>query len=46
MLADTREPYFDVLIEHGVQPEGPTLNPSQSRRDGIAPYWDDMIENV
>jgi arylsulfatase A-like enzyme len=46
MLADTREPYFDVLIEHGVQPEGPTLNPSQRRRDGIAPHWDDMIENV
>jgi len=46
ILADTREPYFDVLIEHGVQPEGPTLNTSLRRRDGIAPYWDDMIKNV
>lgn len=27
-LARTREPYFDVLIEHGVRPEGPVLDVS------------------
>jgi hypothetical protein len=26
LLARTREPYFDVLIEHGVTAEGPVTN--------------------
>lgn len=46
MLSETQEPYFDVLIQHGERPEGPALNPSIRRRGGIAPYWDDLIENV
>jgi len=28
LLAETREPYFDVLIEHGVQAEGPVIDVS------------------
>ena len=46
MLSEAREPYFDILIKHGVTPDGPALNSSTRRRDGIAPYWDDLIENV
>ncbi|MFW5858372.1 MAG: sulfatase-like hydrolase/transferase, partial [Planctomycetota bacterium] len=29
LLAASREPYFDVLIEHGVGPEGPVLDVSK-----------------
>ena len=46
LLETTREPYFDVIIRHGVRPDGPALNISRRRRDGIAPPWDDLISNV
>jgi len=46
ILREQSEPYFDVLIQHGVEPEGPCPNPSVRRRDGIAPYWNDLIRNV
>ncbi|MBT6144366.1 MAG: hypothetical protein HOH74_02985, partial [Gemmatimonadetes bacterium] len=26
MLRETRDPYWDVLIEEGVEPDGPTLD--------------------
>ena len=32
MLAETREPYFDVLIEHGVKPAWPPLDVSKIER--------------
>ncbi len=28
LLSDSREPYFDVLIEHGVEPDGPVIDVS------------------
>jgi hypothetical protein len=43
LLADTREPYFDVLIEHGVVPDGPTINVSNRQLGQISPAWADMI---
>ena len=46
LLEATREPYFDVIMRHGVRPDGPTLNVSRRRRDGIAPSWDDLIRNA
>ena len=46
LLKATREPYFDVIVEHGVRPDGPALNISRRRREGIAPSWDDLIRNA
>ena len=46
LLEATREPYFDVIVQHGVRPDGPALNISRRRRDGIAPSWDDLIRNA
>ena len=45
LLETTREPYFDVIMRHWVRPEGPTLNISERRHDGIAPSWEDLIKN-
>jgi hypothetical protein len=42
-LSATREPYFDVLIEHGTAPEKFVINVSDRWRGGIAPTWKDMI---
>ena len=42
-LAETREPYFDVLIEHGVKPDGPVIDVSGRRGSRLAPTWADMI---
>ncbi len=46
LLEVTREPYFDVIMQHGVRPDGPVLNISRRRRDGIAPSWNDLIRNA
>ncbi len=43
LLRETREPYFDVLIEHGVQMATPVLDVSGARPGGIAPTWDGTI---
>lgn len=45
LLEAAREPYFDVIMRHGVRPDGPVLNVSRRRRDGIAPPWNDLIRN-
>ncbi|MEO2003772.1 MAG: sulfatase/phosphatase domain-containing protein, partial [Candidatus Poribacteria bacterium] len=44
LLRDTREPYFDVLIEHGVQMATPVLDVSGGQPGGIAPTWDGTIQ--
>ena len=44
LLEITREPYFDIIMLHGV-PSDKTTNISSRRRDGIAPPWDDLICN-
>ena len=37
LLSESREPYFDVLIEHGVPAEGPVVDvaPKSGHRDGV-----------
>ena len=45
-LKETREPYFDVLIEHGVPPDRSALNIAGWPKSGVSPAWDDMIRNV
>ncbi|MCB0063202.1 MAG: sulfatase-like hydrolase/transferase, partial [Caldilineaceae bacterium] len=46
LLAETREPYFDVLIEHGVPPEVPVLNVGQWHGVGkLSPHWSGVIQN-
>jgi arylsulfatase A-like enzyme len=45
-LAETREPYFDVLIKDGVKPDRPALNIAWKWKTGVFPGWDDMIENA
>lgn len=45
LLQETGEPYFHILIEHGVQPQHPVINVSQRWRGGIAPTWSDMIRS-
>lgn len=45
LLQETGEPYFHVLMEHGVQPQHPVTNVSEHWRGGIAPTWSDMIRN-
>jgi arylsulfatase A-like enzyme len=37
LLRETRDPYWDVLIEHGVEPDGPTLDVSPQPDRGL-PY--------
>ncbi|MEJ2600180.1 MAG: sulfatase-like hydrolase/transferase [Anaerolineales bacterium] len=46
VLEETREPYFHILIEHGVKPDGPVINVSNRWRDGISPAWKDLIGNI
>ena len=46
LLDASREPYFDVIMRHGVRPDGPVLNISRRRRDGIGPPWADLIRNA
>ncbi len=44
LLADSREPYFDVLIEDGAPVQGPALDVGESRRKGnLAPIWPDLV---
>ena len=44
LLADSREPYFDVLIEHGAQVAGPALDVSEFYGKGkLAPIWPDLV---
>ena len=43
-LAETREPYFDVLIEHGVGLETPVIDVSTRKHGGISPTWDKVIQ--
>ncbi len=43
-LAETREPYFDVLIQHGVSPESPIRDVSAARQPGPLAPTADMIE--
>jgi len=44
LLRETREPYFDVLIEHGVDLMGPVTDVSGARPGGLAPTWDGTIQ--
>jgi hypothetical protein len=43
MLRESREPYFDVLIEHGVAPATPPRDvaPHPPWSPGISPWWHD-----
>ena len=50
ILAETREPYFDVLIEHGVPPMAPTWDVSPQGADErvpcaskISPAWGNLV---
>ncbi len=44
LLAESREPYFDVLIEDGAPLQGPALDVGESRRKGnLAPVWPDFV---
>ncbi|MCZ6681065.1 MAG: hypothetical protein O7E52_27915 [Candidatus Poribacteria bacterium] len=45
MLAETREPYFDVLMQHGVEAEGPVLDVSDAKPGGLAPTWANLIRS-
>ena len=44
LLAQTREPYFDVIMEHGVPVEGPVQDVSADSPGGLAPTWKDTIQ--
>lgn len=44
LLQESGEPYFHILMEHGVQPQHPVLNVSERWRGGVAPTWSDMIQ--
>ena len=47
LLADSREPYFDVLIEDGAPVQGPALDVGESRRKGnLAPVWPDLVRRL
>jgi len=47
LLAETREPYFDVLIEHGVPPATPVINVGTHHDTGnLSPTWADTIERA
>lgn len=44
LMADTREPYFDVLMEHGVPAEGPALDVGEFYGKGrLAPVWPELV---
>ena len=44
LLEKTREPYFDVLIQHGAKPQYPVRDVGPGLRKGkIAPIWPDVI---
>ena len=44
LLSESREPYFDVLIEHGVPVEGPALDVGETNTKGnLAPVWPDLV---
>jgi len=45
VLAETRESYFDVLIEHGVKAEGPVLDVSNVKPGGLAPIWSELVKS-
>ena len=45
-LAQTREPYFDVLIQHGVGPAQPVLDVGPDKPGGIAPIWPDTVRKA
>jgi arylsulfatase len=45
LLRGTREPYFDVLIEHGVEMATPVKDVSGARPGGLAPTWDGTIQS-
>jgi arylsulfatase A-like enzyme len=44
LLAETAEPYFHILIEHGVKPAGPVINISEKNLGKISPSWSDLIQ--
>ena len=47
LLADSREPYFDVLIEDGASVQGPALDVGESRRTGkLAPIWPELVRGL
>lgn len=44
LLANSREPYFDVLIEHGAPPDRPVLDVGETYTKGtLAPIWPDSV---
>jgi len=43
LMAGTKEPYFDVLMQYGVEPETPVINVSARWRGGLAPTWGGQI---
>ena len=45
-LGSTREPYFDVLIEHGAPLEHPVLDVGGRESGGIAPIWPDCVRRA
>lgn len=47
LLAESREPYFDVLIENGAPLQGPALDVGESRRQGnLAPIWPELVRRL
>lgn len=46
VMAEAREPYFDVLMEHGVRPEQPVLDVGRQGNGKLAPVWDDMVRRA
>lgn len=46
MLTEAREPYFDVLIEHGADAGSQVLDVSKSDTAGLSPAWRDMIRKA
>jgi arylsulfatase A-like enzyme len=46
LLAEAREPYFDVLIEHGVTADGPVRNVSGLQPARLSPHWDDLVREA
>ena len=44
LLEETGEPYFQVLINHGVKPDVPVLNISGKDLGRISPSWSDLIQ--
>ena len=44
LMKETREPYFDVLVEHGAKVQSPVRNVSPGVKGGISPVWDGIVE--